>query len=225
MKRFVRVIAFGVALGLAMVALQHALKMETGTFLQGYWLGAATLLVVAALCNICYNLRYRKKVQQAVVLLEEGKADEYITRLEGLIRTAKGEPLRNLLRLNLTAGYCNKKEYQKAIDLLETLEDARLRGAVRMIQRLNLCMCYFYTGRDDQAMKVYEASDDLFAPYRGGAAYGKNLAVLDILADIQKGRYDDARELLETARRNWNNPRIAADYDYIEKLLEEKAAG
>lgn len=224
MKRFVKVIAFGVALGLGLVALQHALKMETGAFLQGYWLGAATLLVVVALCNLCYNLRYQKRVRQAAALLEEGKADEYITTVEGLLRTAKGEQLKNLLRLNLTAGYCDKKEFQKAIDLLEELEDARLQGPVRMIQRLNLCICYFYTNRDDQAMKVYDASDDLFAPYRGGAAYGKNLAVLDMLADIQKGQYDDARELLETARKNWNNPRIAADYDYIEKLLEEKTA-
>lgn len=224
MKHFLKVIAFGAALGLVLVVVQQLLRIETGTFLRGYFIGAATILAAAAVCNILYNLRFRKKIQQAALLLEEGKPDEYITAVEQLVRTARGRQLKNLLRLNLTAGYCDKKEYSKAIALLEELEDARLQGAVRMIQRLNLCLCYFYTGRDDRAMAVYDASDALFAPYRGGAAYGKNLAVVDMLADIQKGRYDDVRQLLETARKNWNNPRIAADYDYIEKLLEEKTA-
>lgn len=224
MKRFLKVIAFGVVLGLVLVVVQHLLHIETGAFLRGYFIGAGTILAAAAVCNVLYNLSFRKKIQQAALLLEAGKPDEYITTVEKLVKTAMGKQLKNLLRLNLTAGYCDKKEYDKAIALLEELEDARLQGAVRMIQRLNLCLCYFYTGRDDRAMAVYDASDALFAPYRGGAAYGKNLAVADMLADIQKGRYDDARQLLETARKNWNNPRIAADYDYIEKLLEGKTA-
>ena len=222
MRRFLRVAALGVVLGLLLVLLQHTLGMETGPFLRGYGIAAVTVLGVALLCNILYNDRYRKKVQAAAALLEAGKAAEYIHTIEGLLQTPRGRQLKNLLRLNLTAGYCDLKDYHKAIQILEELEQEPLRGVVRMIQRLNLCVCCFYAGQDARALAVYDASDGIFAPYRGGAAYGKNLAVVDMLADIRRGRYDRARELLATARENWNDGRIAADFDYIEKLLEEQ---
>jgi len=223
MKRFFRIVAIGTALGLVLVAVQHALRMETDDFLRGYWTGAAAVLGLAVVCNICYNLRYRKKLIKALPLLEQGKPDEYITAVEGLLRSAMGRQLKNLLRLNLTAGYCDTKEFQKAIDLLEQLETERLPKAARMVQRLNLCLCYFSTGQGDRAMQVYDTSERLFAPYRGGSSYGKNLAVLDMLADLQKGDYDGARQLLETARKTWDDPRLAGYYDFIEKQLTEKA--
>lgn len=222
MKRFFRVGAIAVTLGLVMTGLMFALGWELGAFLRGYWIGAGTIVLAAVILNLRYRRGYRKRLRQAAALLDEGKTDEYITTVESLLKTAEGEQLKNQLRLNLTAGYCAKKDFSNAICLLEELEDAHLQGLPRMIQRLNLCLCYFYTGKDRQAMAVYEASDQLFAPYRGGAAYGKNLAVADMLADIQKGAFDNAKELLDIARKTWNGPGFAADLDYIETILRDK---
>lgn len=223
MKRFFGVGGIFITLGLTLTALQAILGWELGGFLRGYWIGAATILLAAAAMNLRYRRDCRGKLRRAAALLEERKADEYITTVEGLLETAKGEQLKNQLQLNLTAGYYAKKDFPAAIRLLEELEDARLPSPLRMVQRLNLCLCYFYTNRDKQAMAVYEASDELFAPYRGGKTYGKNIAVADMLADIQKGRFDDARELLSTARKTWDEPGIGLDFDYIEKFLGGKA--
>ena len=222
MKRFLTVSLSFLALGLALTAAQRNLGWEIGSFLRGYWIGLGTILLATVFLNLRYRRGYRRRLRRAAALLEEGKTDEYITTVEGLLETARGEPLKNQLRLNLTAGYCAKKDFSAAIRLLEELEDAHLQGLPRMVQRLNLCLCYFYTNRDRQAMAVYQASDQLFAPYRGQNPYGKSLAVADMLADIQKGEYDDARELLDTARKIWTDPGITADFDYIEKLLEGK---
>ena len=223
MKHFVRVMVIAFTLGLVMTALQYILGWELGGFLRGYWIGAVNIAAASAVLNLCYRLGYRGRMRKAAALLEDGKADEYITMVEGLLTAAKGEPLKDRLRLDLTAGYYAKKDFPSAIRILEELEDARLPAPLRMVQRLNLCLSYFYTNQDRRAMAVYEASDALFAPYRGGAAYGKSLAVADMLADIQKGDHNDARQLLETARKSWDGPGITADLDYIEKLLEGKS--
>lgn len=220
MKHFLRVSVIAVTLGLVMTAMKTVLGWELGAFLRGYWIAVVNLAAAAVVLNLCYRLGYRGRLYQAAALLEAGKADEYITTVEGLLEAAKGEPLKNQLKLDLTAGYYAKKDFPAAIRLLEELEDARLPSPLRMVQRLNLCLCYFYTNRDKQAMAVYEASDELFAPYRGGAAYGKNLLVADMLADIQKGEYAAAKELLDTARQAWDGTGITADFDYIETLLE-----
>lgn len=225
MKHFLRVIVSALALGLALTAAQVNLGWEIGAFLRGYWIGAGTILLAAVFLNLRYRMGYREKLRRAADLLEQGKTDEYITTVEGLLKTAQGEQLKNQLRLDLTAGYYAKKDFPNAIRLLEELEDVQLAAPLRMIQRLNLCLCYFYTNRDRQAMAVYEASDELFAPYRGEKTYGKSLAVADMLADLQKGEYDDAKELLDTARKTWTDPGITADFDYIEKLLKEKTNG
>lgn len=225
MKHFLRVSLAALALGLAMTAAQVNLGWEIGAFLRGYWIGTGTILLAAVMLNLRYRRGYREKLRGAAALLEEGKTDEYITTVEDLLKTAQGDQLKNQLRLDLTAGYYAKKDFPAAIRLLEELEDAALAAPLRMVQRLNLCLCCFYTGRDRQAMAVYEASDQLFAPYRGKNPYGKSLAVADMLADIQTGDHDDARELLETARKTWTDPGIGLDFDYIEKLLKEKTNG
>lgn len=222
MKRFIWVSVLAVTLGLVMTALQAVLGWELGKFLRGYWIGAATILLAAAVMNLRYRRRCRRQLRRAAALLEEGKADEYITTVEGLLKSVPGGPLKNELRLNLAAGYYYKKDFLAAIRMLEQLEDVRLPAPLRLLQRLNLCLCYFYTNQDKRAMAVYQASDELFAPYRGGKTYGKNIAVADMLADIQKGEYDNARELLATARETWDEPGIRLDFDYIETLLEGK---
>lgn len=223
MKRFLQISVFAVTLGLVMTALQFLLDWELGAFLRGYWIGTGTILLAAMILNLRYRGRYRQSLREAAALLEAGKTDEYITTVKGLLADAQGEPLKNQLRLNLTAGYCAKKDFSSAIRILEELEDAQLPAMLRMFQRLNLCLCYFYTNQDERAVAVYDASDEIFAPYRGGVAYGKNLAVADMLADIHKGSFDAAKELLDAARKTWTDPGIAADFDYIETLLEGKA--
>ena len=93
---------------------------------------------------------------------------------------------------------------------------------VRMVQRLNLCCCYFYTGQWQKGMELYERRQGEFAPYRGGEAYGGNVAVLDIFAAIGAGDRARAGDLLGKARQVWPKPRLEEDYRYLSELLEEK---
>lgn len=222
MKHFLKVIVAGVCLGVVLVVIQIVFQFDRDALLRGYWSFAAVLIVAAALFNILYNLRYQKKMQAAAALLEEGRPAEYIAAVESLLQTARGRYVRNTLTLNLTAGYCDLKQFDKAIDILEGLSGERLRGIVKTVQRLNLCACYFYTGQQSKAMELYRASQKEFAPYRKTAVYGGSVAVLDMFAAIGEGRSKDAEALLKTARETWDRPRLRDDYQYIEALLAEQ---
>lgn len=221
MKRIIRPLLAGLCIGVVLAVVQQALHIDHGVFMTWFWAAAAVMFVGILLFNFLYMGRYRRKMRDALALLEAGQAQEYLAMVEGLLQTARGRGLRNCLKLDLTPGYCDLKQFDKAIAILEELSREPLRGVPGMVRRLNLCVCYFYTCQTAKAMELYEASQKEFAPWRTTPVYGGNVAVLDMFAAIAQGRQEQAAQLLAHARSTWTNPRLQDDYDYIEKLLAE----
>ena len=222
MKRIWKIIVIGVCSGLVLVALQMALHIDRDVFLRWYWAAAAVVVLGAVLVNVGYNIFYQKRMQKLVPLLEAQKPREYIAGVEQLLKTAKGQSLRNILTMNLSAGYIDLKEFSKAIELLEGISDRRLVGtAVKTVCRLNLCTCYFQTGQGEKALALYRDSQSIFEAQRKGGLYGGNIAIVDILAAVQKQEYSQAEQLLNRARRTWDAPRFQEAFQEIEQVLTE----
>lgn len=158
-------------------------------------------------------------MKAAATLLEQGKPQEYIQTVEELRHQAKGRYLKNLFTINLSAGYCDANEYKKAIELLESLENARLYHDLKLVYHINLCICYFYDGQTDKAIALYESSQKLFRWPLAAKLYGGNIVVLDVFALIEQGEFDRAKELLTTARGTWSDSRLQADFEYLEEKL------
>lgn len=221
MKRIVRPLLVGLCIGIALAILQQALHIDQDVFMFWFWVIAAVCIVGIVLFNLLYIRRYQQKMRQALAVLEAGQAREYLAIVEGLLQTARGRYLKSCLKLDLAPGYCDLKQYDKAIAILEELSQARLKGVVKMIHRLDLCICYFYTGQTARAMELYETGQKEFSPWRTTPVYGGSIAVLDMFALIAQGRRDEATKLLQHARATWTSPRLQDDYDYIGKLLAD----
>lgn len=221
LKHVLKILVFGVCLGILLSFIRVKLQIDTGVFMAGYWIAAGVILTGLVLYGALYMRWFGRKMREAVILLEAGETKAYIKALEKLRGQARGRFLKNLFQLNLSAGYCDLKQYAKAISILEPLSAARLRGDMQMVHRLNLCVCYFYSGQAPEAMQLYEASEAVFAPYRDRQPYGGNLAVLDMLAALERKEYEAAGAMLAEAREKWNRPRLAEDYAYIAEQLEE----
>ena len=222
MKRIWKIIAIGVCAGLLLGVLKGALHIDEDVFMRWYWAGAAVVILGAVLVNVIYNICYQKRMKKLVPLLEAQKPREYIAGVEQLLKTAKGQSLRNILTMNLSAGYIDLKEFSKAIELLEGISDRRLVGtAVKTVCRLNLCTCYFQTGQGEKALALYRDSQSIFEAQRKGGLYGGNIAIVDILAAVQKQEYSQAEQLLDRARRTWDAPRFQEAFQEIEQVLTE----
>lgn len=225
MKHFCKVVAAGIVLGLLLAAVRELFQMDEAAFIHFYLVAGIAVVAGAALLNLLYTGKYQKRMRQALALLEEGRAREYTEAVENLLASARGRALRNLLQLNLSAGYCEQKQFDRAIGVLEELSGERLWGMMKAVHRLNLSLCYFYTRQGEKALALYSESRESFSRFRGNPALGGNLAVLDMFAAIECGRYDEAGGLLESARKSWDNPRLQEDYRYIEDLLKERREG
>lgn len=221
-KHFVKVVAAGIGIGILLLIIRSIFKIDEDVFMKGFWIAGTIVIAVAVLFNLLYVSGYRKKMKAAVLLMEEGRIDEYMAEVQKMLQTAKGRALKNLFRLNLSAGYCELKQFDKAIDILEELSGEKLRGEVEMVHAINLCLCYFYTEQNDRALELYGRSRRLFERSRNSPYYGGNIAVLDMLAAVAEGRTDEVEKMLAEAVETWDNPRLQEDFKNIEALIKNK---
>ena len=223
MKRRVgRTLAIGVALGISLGFITSVLDIDKDVFMKYYILVAILIVLGVFLYNLLYIRKHNQEMNQAINLLNEGKTEEYMVRVSELERKVKGKALKNLMRLILTAGYCDLKEYEKALEILETLRKEKLKGDVELVWRLNTCLCYFYTGRTKEAMQLYNESKAFFSASKKKGLHVPNIAILDMFAMIHDGRKKEARQYLDFAREKWPQMRLEEDYRMIDALLNKK---
>lgn len=226
MKRAGKIVILGACIGIVLLIIQRSLAIDMDTFNKGYWLAAPFIILGVVLINLFYNMYYMKKTQQYARLLQAGKPQEYIAGMEGLLKTAKGKNLRSILTLNLSAGYVELKQFDKAIAILEGLSAQDLKGsAINVVHRINLCMSYFETEQYKKAIALYRESEPLLNKYRSGQSYGGYIALLDMLAAAYEKDYQRAEELRQKALQTYPDPRVQkALQEMGEKLKEKKGS-
>ena len=222
MKRAAKIVLIGVCFGLILLFLKISFRIDDAAFMHGYWIAAVAIVLGAVLINVCYNLIYFNKVKKIAKLLSEEKPQEYIDGIENLLKTAKGKTLRNILELNLAAGYIEVKQFDIAIPMLEILSHERLRGSsVNVVHRINLCL---KTAQYEKAITVYNENQGLFQQYRHHKIYGGNIAILDIIAAIINEQYNQAEELLDTAKKMYDDLRLKKLFREILDILNKAKA-
>ncbi len=172
--------------------------------------------------NISYNLYYIGKVKKLLNLLYAGESRRYIEGMEALLKTAMGKTLRGTLELNLAAGYMEEKDYGTAISLLEAVDPRQLRvDSARVVRAINLCESYFLAGQREKAQTLYDSSRPLFAKFRTGKLYGGSIAIVDVLSEISRGEFDQAKALLDKAKSTYKEAYLQKAYEEIGAILEK----
>ena len=222
MKRIGKVVLFGVCLGLVLVLIQNSFQIPEDVFMQGYWIAAIVVVLGALVINISYNLYYTAKMKKLLPLLYGGEPRGYIEGMDALRKSAKGKTLRSTLELNLAAGYMEEKDYRTAISLLEAVDPRQLRvDSARVVRAINLCESYFLAGQTEKAQTLYDSSRPLFAKFRTGKAYGGNIAIVDVLEEISRGEFEQAKALLDKAKSTYEEPYLQKAYEEIGAILEK----
>lgn len=226
MKKIAKILIIGICFGLTLLVLKIIFGIDDTDFMRGYWIAAPAIVVDVLIINVFYNLFYFNKVKKIINLLNENKPQEYIDKIEDLLKTAKGKNLRNILELNLAAGYIETKQFDIAIPMLEKLSHERLKGsAVNVVHKINLCLSYFETAQYDKAITIYNENQVLFQQYRHHEIYGGNIALLEVIAAIIHKQYDRAEELLNYAKKMYDDPRLQKSFqeffDILNKAKEE----
>ena len=217
-RRILKVLGIGVLIGVTLGVVSTVFEWSDATLWTVFAVGA--LLVLTG--HIAYTLTYTKRNQEALKLLEAQKTEEYLQVMEKYYQQVKTRELKNLFRLNMTAGYCELKQYPEAEAILEELADARLYGMQEMVRRLNLCFCYFQRGETEKALQLNAESEKLFNRFRKNPAYATNFIFLDIHVANAQGKTENLRAMLTKAQEKCTSARLQNTLDELDALLKSK---
>ena len=159
---------------------------------------------------------HRLKALQPI-LLHQRDADRYITEITALLEGKKSPQIRSVLKLNLSAAYCEKKEYEKAKELLLQIKPRKLAGTNRLIYWADLAYVYFYLQENQNAISIMDQQKVPFSKLSDNGYVGGLLAILSIFRKLAENDNIGARQLLDQSRAKWENQYTAPDFEYLEK--------
>lgn len=150
------------------------------------------------------------------LLTEEHDVDAYITALNELLEEEKdNDQAQQILRINLTVAYVEKREYDKALAALQAINPKRLNRQNAAFYWVNLALCNFYLDNVDEGMRIANLQRKAFEEMRKVPQASPVLAFLEVFENLHNGNREDAIALLEGARVTWENEKNAADFALV----------
>lgn len=222
-KRIIRILILGIILGLGMLIIQNIFNLDNDKFMSYYWKFALVFLALVVISYIVYHLYFNHKIKKALDYFEKGKYQIYIEEMKKLLSSARGDLLKDVIRLNLAAAYLNNEEFDKGLQTLEEIDIKSLSQEIyRLVYYINLNIAYFELGQYHNFKDMYLSKKDLFEKYKDDENYGKNIDQLRIMEAIVDEKYDLALNLIDKAELKWENPDFTEDYQSFIDLIKEK---
>ena len=198
------------------------LKLEQNTFAIAVTFWMVAMVALYAFVTLRAGRKTVAKIQEANRLLTEEKdLDAYIHALNALLVSEKNNlQAQQILRINLTVAYIGKHDYENALQALKDIPDPkRLNKPNAAFYWANLALCSFYTGEDEEGMRIVDLQKKAFAEMRKVAQPGPALAFLEIFEMYHRGFAEDAAALFETARATWEKEDNAAEFALVAEKI------
>lgn len=194
----------------------EALKISNSTrnVLLIIWLGVIAIVSVAIDMLWLQSFNRQLKSLQPI-LLKEHDPDRYIQEISALLEGKKSPHLRCALLINLSAAYCEKKEYDTAKTLLMQINPKKITGINKLIFWANLAYIHFYLNENEQACTILTQQQKEFSKFAEHPHLGGLIAILSIFKKLSEGESSEANTLLEKVRDRWENEQNAPDFDYL----------
>ncbi len=162
-------------------------------------------------------LRVGKKLDKLTYLLtEQLDPDSYIREVNALFEHIGSEQLQQIKLINLSAAYCDKRDYKKSKELLDQVKLAKLSLANRAIYWANLALTSFYLGEGDKACEIMDKQQQAFQTQMDYKRMEPTFAILTVFYQLYKGNKQEAKKVYASARKKWNSGRYEADFAYLE---------
>ncbi|MDO5018085.1 MAG: hypothetical protein Q4E02_02170 [Lagierella massiliensis] len=221
-KKVFKIIGLGLIVGLLVLLVQIVFKLNNEVVMSYYIKISVIVLFLVLVVNSLYFIYMTRKMKNYLTLFYEEKYDEYIDVMEKFLQKARGNALKNIIKINLSAGYIELKDYEKGKELLETLEIHKIKDEqLRLVQWNNLCVAYFHLGEYDKFKEIYSKQENLFERNKDNVNFAKAIAELKVLYLIIEGDFIKAKDLLSEIREKWDNEKYKAEYDKIENIINE----
>ncbi|MDO5026904.1 MAG: hypothetical protein Q4E50_03625 [Tissierellia bacterium] len=215
-------ISVGVVLGLGIFLIKEAFQIEDEILFSYYWKIGLGFLISVIVINSLYLLYYLNKAKKLLDLYNKKDFRNFIDEHEKIIKKVKSRILKDQFSVNLSAGYIENGELEKARDLLEDMDFNCIKDEkISLVYAINLCVVYFELQDYKRFKEYYDGHQDLFKKFKDDKNYKKNIYELEIMYTIVVDRtYKKAEEMIEEAKQKWSDQKSQKDFNDLMIKLE-----
>lgn len=221
MKRTIRNIILGSLLyGGTFLAFKIKFGLSEKMVTKYYIIASVILVAVVMVVNIRWQMRFVKKLKGIEkILIEEQNPDKFIEENEKLLQSIKSDYNKAIININLSAGYCDKGDYEKAKEILLSTPVKKLTGLNEIIYYMNLAYVYFRLEEGDIALETLEKHNKDFLRLKDHTPLGGSIASLRIFEYIAHDEIPKAKDLLISSKEKWDDKRFQSDWEFLETKL------
>jgi hypothetical protein len=221
MKRVHNIIILGVTFGGTLLLLRFIFGLSQKTVWKYYIITSVIILLGALIINITWQMKLMKRLKSLErILKDERNPDQFIEENKKILDGLKSEYNRNLIKINLSAGYCDKGDYDTAKNMLLSIKTKYLKGINEIVYYINLAYIYFRLEENQKALIILEQQNKNLVCFENNPHLGGLIAVLRINQYIIQGQLDEAHNLLDTARKKWTDNRLVDDWDILQNKVK-----
>ncbi len=222
MKRFLKIVAIGIPLGIILVIIENVMNLDHEMVFRYYWICGSIFILAVLFINLIYQFSFIKKVKKVTssITSEEKNFDLFFEETEKMLTKYKSSYNRGLLLINLSYAYGLKKDYQKGLETLKSIEVKKVKGINKIIYSLNLSCFNFYLGNYEEVIKITDKFNKEFQKFKENPILGWNIASNKIYYYIAKGEFQEAKKFLEEAKSNWiEKQEMKEEWEMLAQIL------
>lgn len=215
-----KALSLGVALGLVIVAAENIFKIPHEVIRKGYLIAAPLIIILSMGVNVIWQTRFQNKIKALMpILVEQENPDLFIDENEKLLKTIKHPYNKALLLINISAGYSDKKEYEKAREALLSIPEKGIRGINGVIYYVDLVHYNFKLMNTAEAIVLMDKHKKEFEAFENHKIIGKHIKMNKVLYLRAKEQFEEADLLLKQLEEEETDKRFLKDLEELKKEI------
>lgn len=174
------------------------------------------VIVILFLPDIIKGKQIKKRYKSILQILHvEKEPTRFIHELETLINDVDDLKTRNSLNMTLAAGYCENGEYDKAHQLIMSLNLKNFSDLGRVIYYINMFAVTYNLGDEDKAATILDDNMDLIKQYENHPQIGGAIAANFVYRYLAENNLIQAEHYLKKAEKFHNSGNLNDAIEYL----------
>lgn len=200
-RRF-KFVGLGFVLGIVVLILQIIFEIPDAAVRKGFFIGAPIVIIGAMIINIVWQINFQKKARKLFDLLKkDNKPDLFIKENEKLLNQVRSPYNIAFISINLSVGYAEMKDYEKALEVLEQVPLKGLKGINKIVYYVNQAYYYFMLGDQDSALNIIDTYQSAFREFEEHQSLGKHIKLNQVFYLSAKDQIEEAEALLASLKK------------------------
>lgn len=184
-----------------------------------YFFGAVLFILLVS-PNILELIRFQRKYASILTILQvEKDSARFIQEVEKILEKTKYAKTRNIFNITLAAGYCENGEYNKAYQVLSSVNPEDLISMNQAIYYYNMFAITFNLGDEKKAIRILEENKKLLKQCENHPTLEGARTINMVYRYLAEKDIEQAKYYLDKAEKLCNIPYLKDTIEFLKAAI------